>query len=345
MHTSYSDGCGNHLDIIKAAVQEKIDAVIVTDHNILVNGMENIYTEGDHKVILLIGEEVHDQSRQPQKNHLLVIGADREVAQYAHSLDLLFEQIRLSNGLSFLAHPLDPESPSFSEDDISWENWEINHFTGMEIWNGLSEFKSKLKSKLHGIYYAYRPEMIASGPEPQVLQKWDQLLTEGRRIVAIGGSDAHQLNIKMGPFKKKIFPYHWHFRGINTHLILSNPLTGNFQDDKMSILKALRQGHAFIGYDLPASTKGFRFSANSLEGNFKMGEETSSKGGVTFQIRLPRTAECHLIHNGQIMKTWENREILSHTSIEPGAYRVEAFIPFAGKKRGWIFSNPIYVTK
>jgi hypothetical protein len=187
--------------------------------------------------------------------------------------------------------------------------------------------------------------MIASGPEPQVLQKWDQLLTEGRRIVAIGGSDAHELNIKIGLFKKRIFPYQWHFRGINTHLILSNPLTGDFQVDKIAILKALRYGHGFIGYDLPASTKGFRFSANSLEGNFSMGEETSAKGGVTFQIHLPRRAECHLIHNGQNIKTWENREILSYTSVEPGAYRVEAYIPFAGKKRGWIFSNPIYITK
>jgi hypothetical protein len=76
-----------------------------------------------------------------------------------------------------------------------------------------------------------------------------------------------------------------------------------------------------------------------------MGEETSSKGGVTFQIRLPRPVECRLIHNGKMIKTWNNREILSYTTTEPGAYRVEAYIPFSGKDRGWIFSNPIYVTK
>lgn len=345
MHTSYSDGCGNHHDIVKAAQRAKIDAVITTDHNILVNGVENTYTERDQKVILLIGEEVHDQSRSPQKNHLLVIGCDREMAQYANDLNLLLEQIRSSNGLSFLAHPHDPASPSFGEEDISWENWDINHFTGMEIWNSLSEFKSLLKSKFHGIYYAYQPEKIASGPDARVLQKWDQLLVEGRRIVAIGGSDAHNLKIKVGPFRRTIFPYEWHFRGINTHLILPELLKGDFQEDKLSILNALRQGNAFIGYDLPANTKGFRFTANSLNGNINMGEETSSKGGVTFQIRLPRPTECRLIHNGQVIKTWEKREILSHTTVEPGAYRVEAYLQFAGKRRGWIFSNPIYITK
>jgi hypothetical protein len=32
-----------------------------------------------------------------------------------------------------------------------------------------------------------------------------------------------------------------------------------------------------------------------------------------------------------------------HKVESPGVYRVEAYIEFKGKRRGWIFSNPIYV--
>ena len=85
MHTRYSDGGGSHRDIARAALKCALDAVIVTDHNVLVQGMEDYVTDGPRRVLMLIGEEVHDQVRQPQKNHLLVFGADQEVATYADS--------------------------------------------------------------------------------------------------------------------------------------------------------------------------------------------------------------------------------------------------------------------
>ena len=150
--------------------------------------------------------------------------------------------------------------------------------------------------------------------------------------------------LKVGPIKKVVFPYEWHFRGINTHLLIDSPLSGNLSEDKKQIINSLARGQSFIGYDLPASTKGFRFTANSLQGIIKMGEETSVKGGVTLQVRLPKPTESRLIRNGNVIKTWKNRDILTHITTEPGIYRIEASINFLGKQRGWIFSNPIYLT-
>ena len=40
MHTRYSDGSGTHKDIVRAAFQAGVDVVIVTDHNVLVQGFE-----------------------------------------------------------------------------------------------------------------------------------------------------------------------------------------------------------------------------------------------------------------------------------------------------------------
>jgi hypothetical protein len=74
-----------------------------------------------------------------------------------------------------------------------------------------------------------------------------------------------------------------------------------------------------------------------------MGEEIPSKGGVTLQVRLPRPAETILFKDGQPVKTWLKRETCAHVASEPGVYRIEVYIDYLGKRRGWIFTNPIYV--
>jgi hypothetical protein len=98
-----------------------------------------------------------------------------------------------------------------------------------------------------------------------------------------------------------------------------------------------------VGYDLPASTKGFRFTAQGKDGIAHMGEEISPKFGLTFSIRLPRPAECHLLKDGQVVKVWKKRDTCTYITSEPGVYRVEVYIEYLGKNRGWIYSNPIYV--
>ena len=42
MHTPYSDGKGTHQEIAKAALHAGLDVVIVTDHNVWVNGPEGL---------------------------------------------------------------------------------------------------------------------------------------------------------------------------------------------------------------------------------------------------------------------------------------------------------------
>lgn len=343
MHTRYSDGSGTHKDIAHAAMNIGLDAVIVTDHNVLVKGVEGYYRSGSKRVLLLIGQEVHDQSRVPQKNHLLIFNANRDVATFASDPQRVVNTVREAGGMSFIAHPRDLAAPVFGEGDISWEAWDVTGFTGLELWNGLSEFKTYLKSLLHGIFYAYFPKFIGHGPYTEVLQKWDELTLEGKRIVAIGGSDAHAWPYTKGPLTRVIFPYEFHFSAINTHVFTSEPLTGDSAIDKKLVYEALQNGRCFVGYDLPTSTKGFRFRAQGSEKNAIMGEEISSKGGVTLQIRLPGLADCRLIKDGIVLKQWKRGENFTHITTESGVYRVEVFRNYLGRKVGWIYSNPIYI--
>jgi PHP domain len=342
MHTRYSDGGGSYQDIAEAALKCGIDAVIVTDHNVLVHGFEGYIKDGNKKVLLLIGEEIHDQDRDPQKNHLLVFGAKKELATFADDPQILINATRESNGLSFLAHPNDPAAPAFHETDISWDDWSITHYTGIELWNGFSELKNLIPTKLHGAFYAFFPELIAHHPIPATLRKWDELLANNQ-VVAIGGSDAHANEMHLGPFRRVIFPYEFHFRTINTHIILPNPLTSDANIDKKMIYDSLSAGHCFVGYDLPAPTRGFRFTAQGRKADSIMGDEIPARGGVTLQAHTPFAAEIKLLKDGKVIRTWKKQTAATYITTEPGVYRIEVYRNFLGHKRGWIFSNPIYV--
>ena len=104
MHTRYSDGSGTHKDIAHAAMKAGLDAVIVTDHNVLVQGVEGYYSLGPSSriktppVLLLVGQEVHDQDRDPQKNHLLVFNASRDLAPMADNPQALINGVRDAGG-------------------------------------------------------------------------------------------------------------------------------------------------------------------------------------------------------------------------------------------------------
>ena len=343
MHTTYSDGSGTHTELAQAAMRAGLDAIIVTDHNTWVNGPEDYYRQGDQRVLLMVGEEIHDQSRNPQKNHLLVFGTRRELATLAADPQDLINKVNEAGGQAYIAHPVDPAAPAIGERDLSWVDWDVKGYTGIELWNGFSEFKTVIKSKLHALYYLLRPKLINRGPLTETLQKWDELTCNGKQVVAIGGSDAHELHRKIGPWQAKIFPYEFHFQTVNTHVLVPKELKGDVSEDSQMILKAMQQGHAFVGFDLPSPTRGFRFSAQTKNGTVIMGDKANSTGGLTFQIKLPMRAECHLLRNGKSLKTWTNTETITYIETEPGIYRVEAYLEYMGLRRGWIFSNPIYV--
>jgi hypothetical protein len=98
-----------------------------------------------------------------------------------------------------------------------------------------------------------------------------------------------------------------------------------------------------VGYDLPAYTRGFTFKAKGLSQSAIMGDTLPAKGGVTLQAHLPRRAEIRLLKDGNQIRAWKNTLACAYSVTEPGVYRVEVYINYLGRKRGWIYSNPIYV--
>jgi hypothetical protein len=343
-HTPYSDGEGSHADIAKAALIAGIDFVVVTDHNVLVQGVEGYY--GDDKtgyVLLLTGEEVHDQARLPQCNHMLVIGAERELAQCAGNMQELIDAANGAGGMSFIAHPNDPDLLNWNEPAIPWEDKHVERFTGLEIWNYMSTFKGLLTTRRSTLQAAFQPENMIVGPPPESLALWDSLLSQGRRVVGIGNSDAHATTFHLGPLSHVVFPYDFLFNCVNTHVLLSQPLTGNAERDKRAIYKAISLGNCFVGYDIPGNTRGFRFSAHGQHGTTIMGGSIRLGPGVTLQALAQARCHIKIIHDGKVVAESQGRENLTYTAQAAGAYRAEVWQMYQGRERAWIFSNPIYI--
>jgi hypothetical protein len=343
-HSFYSDGWADHETIALEALQAGLDFVAVTDHNVYVEGFDGYRYAGGRRVLLVTGEEVHDQARRPQKNHLLIFEARRELAQLAHDPQRLLSAVEQLGGLAFLAHPVDPASAVGAQPDLSWVDWEVRGYTGLELWNSMTEFKSLVHSRMDALLYAFRPASITRAPFPEALERWDSLLRAGVRAVAIGGADAHAFTGRMGPIRRTIFPYAFLFRGVNTHVLTDEPLTGDESADRQRLFHNLGRGRCFIGYDRPAPTRGFRFTAQGEGAAAMMGESLPAGAGVTLQVTLPRRAHLRLIGSGEIIAEWRNVTGAVRTVTAPGTYRIEARIPYRAALRGWIYSNPIYVT-
>ncbi len=355
MHTYYSDGEAWHAEIAEAAIAAGLDFVVVTDHNVLVKGVEGYYENENGRVLLLTSEEIHNPRRRPQASHFLAYGVPYELAPFAADPQQLIDEVNKAGGYGFLAHPHERELTLLNMEDLGWHDWDIEGFTGLEIWNYMSCFKNELvkaaagvpfKTKFLGYLALLRvvlnPEKYISGPDPETLDLWDQLLTEGKRVCAIGNSDAHGTLISLGRWQRIIYPYDYLFRAVNTHILMPKPLNGDLEHDKAMIYRAIGSGHAWVGYDLPHSTKGFRFSGQGVNRGI-MGDKVQLDAGATLQVKTPVPADIRLIYEGAVVASNENKTYLTYIPTEGGAYRVECSLPFAGKKRGWIYSNPIYL--
>ncbi len=344
LHTDQSDGVGTHQEVARAAAEAGLDVIMYTDHNLWVAGKEGWYThpERSQEVLLLMGEEVHDEERSPEANHYLCLGAERGMGEYAPQPQALINAVNQYGGVGFIAHPLERAAPLFGEPELPWLDWEVTGFTGIELWNYMSEFKIYLFSKPVAVLAAYFPSLFISGPLQETLTLWDDLIRNGQRVVGIGGADAHARVYSLGPLRQAIFPYQYLFKAVNTHLLLDTPLSRDLTTAKAQVLNALRAGHAFVAYDLAGDSRGFYFTASSQAGSAWMGDEIRLDGPLTLRVRSPLPAHLRLLKGGrEIARAWGHE--LSYETHEPGVFRAEAYRRYRARRRGWVFSNPIYV--
>lgn len=359
IHTTYSDGVATFDEVVDAAVRARADFLYVTDHNVLVCDREEGYRHG---VLTLVGQEVHDDERVPQRNHLLCLGVTTDLAGQATDPQGLIDAINTQRALSFLAHPFEDVTP-LAPDHWGWESWEVTGYTGVELWNYMSSYRCFTTSRLRTLIMGIFPQWYLRGPLPKMVRKWDEL-TGQRPVVAIGGTDVHGWTIGMGPLRRVFLPYLHCFQALNTHILTPQRLLGpangtakpdHLRHDRELVLDALRRGHCWIGYDLAGPTHGFRFAAwptpvgvtpppaeppAAIMGDTMLPPQRGCE--IYLCIAAPLPAEIRLLRNGQVIACHHGRS-LEHRIATPGVYRAELWRTRWGHPRAWIFSNPIYV--
>lgn len=338
IHTTDSDGTGSYEEVGRFAAEVGLDFIVLTDHNRFLPEHEGWIG----RTLVLVGEEVHDPRRKPESSHLLCFQIREDVASYGADPQAVIDAVSAQGGFTFLAHPFERDAPAFlHEPNISWRDWDVEGYAGIELWNYMSEFKARITGRASAILYAFFPDLAARGPFPETLAKWDKLLRQ-KPVAALGGSDAHAVTYHMGPLSRKVQPYEYLFRGVTTHLLSPKPLSGEIERDKATLYAALRTGQSFVAYERPGPAAGFAFWAQSGTAWATMGQTLKAEGAIELRAVAPAICRLRLLRDGQIVA----RACSDHLTLvteKPGIYRVEADRRHAGLWRGWIWSNPIHI--
>lgn len=343
-HTTLSDGTGTFYEIAQAGLDNQIDVIIITDHNIYSYGVDGYYYRNGQRLLILVGEEIHAPAKI-SKDHLLLIGANEELSRISSQKQDIFNYCKEHNAISIIAHPFDKAVPFLGQKSYEWTQWDLTDFSGMELFNTMSEFKGRCTNLFKAAFFALFPDRFPLSPDPDCVTKWDELLCENRHVNGYSGSDAHQMRKKIFGLSLTCFPYSFHFRVSNNHLWITEPLNGDISHDSALVYESLKMGRLFFSLDGIRSPHGFHFIADGENGIAYPGETMMLGNSITLKLSVPGGAFCRIIHNGKVFRQWEKVEHIPVTIFEEGYYRAECYLPYKGELRGWIFSNPIYITR
>jgi len=338
VHSRHSDGTLSAPEIAGVAHYAGLDFVGVNDHDFMTDGL-HLDEEGFYgNVLLLKGQEVGKRY-----HHYLIYDPKTMVHSDHGGPQDIIDRANEKGGFGFLAHPFEHGMP-FLEKGVAytWNDLSVQRFAGIEIWNYSSRWKERLRGPLTALLCLTFKRRTLHPPSSKTLAFWDRLCRE-RRVVGIGGSDAHGALVKWGLFHFRPLSYSFLLNTINVHIFLNRRMPRDFNEAKQEVYQALRMGRLFIAYDGLAPARGFRFNFVSHDGgDLVMGEESPFQPGEIV-IELPSKGLIRLIRDGRVEGSWQGREVI-HRVRKPGVYRVEVErkLRFTGY-HPWIYTNPVYL--
>jgi hypothetical protein len=334
LHSLYSDGTGTVRQIARAGRRAGVDVILLTDHDTLEakeRGEEGWYGA----VLLLVGEEVSP----PRRNHYLAFGVDERIDHDGLDADGICRAVAAAGGVGFAAHPWSHGSKRFRRvgKGMPFDGLESEALHGVELWSFVTDTAEAAESIPEILRFIATPLRALERPPARNLAAWDALC-QRRRVVALGGLDAHQVGKRIGPVVPlRLMAYRRSFRFIRTHVLCEEAPTRELEHDREQVYGALREGRCYVAVDAIASARGFRFEADDLP----MGAEAPA-GRRMLRVRTPLAARLRLLRDGGEIAAAEGTS-LDREVEEPGVYRAEALRHAAGRERTWILSNPVYL--
>jgi hypothetical protein len=312
LHSLHSDGTGTVEEIARAGARAGADVVLLTDHDTMA-ATPGWY--GD--VLVLVGCEVSPKRR----DHYLAFGLSGPLDHRGMSGAEIARAVRDRGGFGFAAHPFSRGSERFRQSAMPFED--LSEVDGIEVWSFVSDLVEHVDSLRGAVRFLLSPERLVTGPPEENLRRWDEL-NRARRVIGIGGIDAHQFRKRLpGGLVLRLMGYARSFRQLRTHVWTEELVNGDVEHDQAQVLDALRDGRSYIAVDHLAPPAGFAFWAD----------------GEGVHARVPRPASLRLLRDGAEVAGADSVASLEHDAAQAGSYRVEARLG----GRVWILSNPVGV--
>jgi len=341
-HSAYSfDARAPIGEILEAAMINSIDFVMLTDHSNLRAREEGF--EGWHSdTLLIVGQEI-----APRFNHYLAFQIDTPVVIGEDEPDvspqMYVDEVLARGGIGFIAHPDHEGTKLFHVKHYPWLDWNVTGYTGIGIWDFMTDWQNTLRGYLQSILSFLFPAFFLTGPKKITLERWDRL-NSNAKVVGIGELDNHDTVKRLLGLNLSVFPFAKAFKFIGTHVITERPLVRNHVSDIATLLSALRQGRAYIAGEYFRKSKGFSFVLTDNSQSATLGDDFILENEACLTATFPGTAKIRIIKDGTLIREEIGQELTDNIS-QPGVYRVEAYLRVLGKYLPWIFSNPIYVRK
>ncbi|OPZ30472.1 MAG: hypothetical protein BWZ02_00759 [Lentisphaerae bacterium ADurb.BinA184] len=292
-HSTFSDGRGTVEQNYQAARNAGLDFLFATDHGSLAQkrkvkrwpdaswGQEP--GVGGHHLGLLEGRKLF---RPPKTDLAAICRAAQQIAPFI-----------------WIPHPVGWYNQTWYDDQRIAELWTLGDCFAIEVMNGAG--------KIVRAYDAFDQKAVAV---------WDRLLSDGRKVTALGGSDAH------------------------TPDQIGTVWTGVFAKRRTSasIIRALNQGRCFAS---EASLLDFRCGTDA------MGSTIGRRKGcvIKLQYRVADAtgiASARIVANGATVEEIDGRNqplvtgSLTHTvGSRPTYFRIESMASDSLRA----FSSPIYI--
>ena len=220
VHSTYSDGTATPLEIAAAAAGSGAEAVFITDHDSLGAGRDG-WGGWHHGVLVIVGLEV-----TTRRGHYLAFGIDEEVDHGAMSEREIAAHVRAEGGLGFPAHPFSQGSAISRRigRPHPWSDLDEGDYDGVELWSLMTDGAERCSSMRELAAFVRNPETISAAPPAANVAAWDRLCRT-RRVVAIGGLDAHQTGVRLPRIGVlSPFPNERMFGTLRTHVLVEDAL-------------------------------------------------------------------------------------------------------------------------
>ncbi len=331
IHTTDSDGTEPLEKVADIANSVGLDYILVTDHMTLKARHEN--REGFYgDTLVLIGYEHNDAN---DCNHYLLFETEDVLDAGLSPKEYVAEGAR-QGALGILAHPDEVRPRDGKYPSYPWTDWDVEGFTGIEIWNQMSEWMEKLKP-YNQLKMLFSPRKFMRKPTDRILRKWDEFNME-KKTVGLAAIDVHAFPYKLGPFKISIFPYKVQFRSLRAHLLLQDKLSSDLDTARRQIYAAIRDCRVFSSNHRWGNASGFQFIAQKGTDKVISGGYLPTYQDSKIEIISPKKANIRLICNGDMVLETHGDSV-EYRPDKNGLYRVEAY----RRRRGWVYSNHIRI--